>query len=254
MSQDILIEACVGSVESAIAAQMGGVSRVELCDNLLEGGTTPSLGAIEIALKRLQVDVNVIIRPRGGDFLYSGVELEIMRRDVQRVLEFGANGIVSGALTPEGRIDIPVMRMLKQAAGDLSFTCHRAFDMVADPLEALEELIDLGIDRILTSGHRPSAVEGLGLLSLLVERAAGRIIIMPGVGIDQHNLPDLIERTGAREYHVYAPIQVPSAMQYRNEKVFMGSDPDASEYEISTTDETQVRAICDVARNATIPL
>ncbi len=248
MAENILIEACVGSVESAIAAQRGGARRVELCDNLNDGGTTPSIGAIETALKQLNIDVNVMIRPRGGDFLYSGVELEIMRCDASRARELGAGGIVSGALTPDGRIDRPIMRMLKNSASNLSFTCHRAFDMVAEPLEALEELIDLGVDRILTSGHRPSAAEGIGLLSLLVERAAGRIVVMPGVGVDEHNLSDFIKRTGAREYHVYAPLQVASAMQYRNEKVFMGSQPDRSEYETTSTDEERMRAICAVAQ------
>lgn len=250
MTDEILIEACVGSVESALAAERGGAKRVELCENLLEGGTTPSTGSIEVALSKLSIDVNVMIRPRGGDFLYSGVELEIMKKDVFRARVLGAAGIVAGALTPDGKIDRPIMRMLKTAAGELSFTCHRAFDMVADPLEALEELVDLGVDRVLTSGHRPSAQEGTGLLSLLVEKAADRIIVMPGVGIDETNLPSLIEQTGAREFHVYLPRTVESAMHYRNAKVFMGTEPGRSEFETTTTDEDRLRSLCEASAAA----
>jgi copper homeostasis protein len=250
MAQPILIEACVGSVESAFAAQRGGAQRIELCDNLLEGGTTPSRGAMELAVHRLDIPVNVMIRPRGGDFCYSEVEIEIMKNDVELAREIGAAGIVAGVLSPDGQIDKPIMRLLKRLAGDLSFTCHRAFDMSADPFESLEALIDLGIDRVLTSGHRPSAREGAGLLSLLVERAADRIVVMPGVGIDENNIGELIQKTGAREYHVYAPAKMSSAMRYRNEKVFMGTDPElvASEYEIEITDEETMRRVCGVAQ------
>jgi copper homeostasis protein len=244
----VLIEACVGSVESAIAAELGGAQRVELCDNLHEGGTTPSFGAIAVARRRLRIDLNVIIRPRGGDFLYSDVELETMKEDVARARELGVHGIVTGILTPDGEVDRPRMRELIELAGPLCFTFHRAFDMAPDPFATLEALVDLGIDRLLSSGQRPSAAQGIDLLARLVERAGDRIIVMPGVGIDETNIAELIRRARAREYHVYVPKRVPSAMSARNLDVFMGDDPESSEYEIELTDTDRLRQICGIAR------
>ena len=250
MATDIVIEACVNSVESAIAAERGGAQRVELCDNLHEGGTTPSWGTIAQARRQLRIEVSVIIRPRGGDFHYSAVELEVMKEDVARAREIGAHGIVIGHLTPEGEVDARHTRELMDLSGDLDVTFHRAFDMTADPMRALETLCDLGVQRVLTSGQRPSAMAGSELLARLVERAGDRIVVMPGVGIDGGNIAELIRATGAREYHVYAPRRVPSAMRYRNEKVFMGSSPDHSEYEIEVTDSAAIEAICTAAQQA----
>jgi copper homeostasis protein len=137
-----------------------------------------------------------------------------------------------------------------ELAGDLSVTFHRAFDMTRDPMRALETLVDLGVGRVLSSGQRPSAIAGSELLARLVERAGDRIVVMPGVGIDAGNIAGLIRATGAREYHVYAPSRVPSAMRYRNEKVFMGSSPDHSEYEVEVTDSAAIQAICTAAHRA----
>jgi copper homeostasis protein len=243
----IRIEACVNSVESAGEAEAGGAHRVELCDNLFDGGTTPSLGAIEVACQALTIELNVIVRPRGGDFLYSDLELDIMKADVAAAREVGADGVVFGILKPDGTVDVEQTRQLVEAAGPLSTTFHRAFDMCVDPFAALEDLIELGIDRVLTSGLRPSALEGADLLGKLVEEARGRILVMPGVGIDATNIGELIQRTGAREFHVLAERSVDSAMTYRNPDVFMGIDPEQPEFERPVTDREAIRAIVDAA-------
>jgi copper homeostasis protein len=245
LKQKIVIEACVGSVASAIEAAAGGAARVELCDNLSDGGTTPSIGAIAAACRHLEIDVNVMIRPRGGDFLYDELELEIMKEDVLRVRELGINGVVFGILNADGTIDGDHSRQIIELCNGLSTTCHRAFDMTADPHAALETLIELGVDRVLTSGQRPSAMAGIDLLADLVEQAGDRIIVMPGVGIDSDNIEQLVTTTRAREYHVFTRIARASGMQYRNPKVFMGMTPDRSEYEIELTDRAGIRAICD---------
>jgi copper homeostasis protein len=244
------IEACVNSVESAIEAEIGGADRVELCDNLHDGGTTPSIGAIKAARQRLEIDLNVIIRPRGGDFLYSDLELEIMKADVEAARVAGADGVVFGILHADGSVNVEQSQQLVKLAGPMSTTFHRAFDMCADPFAALEALASLGIDRVLTSGQRPSAIEGAGLLGKLVGAARGRIIVMPGVGIDAANIAELIGLTGAREYHVLAERAVDSNMAFRNPDVFMGSDPELPEFERPVCDSNAIRAIVQVASRA----
>lgn len=246
-ARPVLIEACVDSVSSAIEAQRGGAARVELCANLYEGGTTPSMGAIQAARQHLEIRLHVIIRPRGGDFFYSDVELDIMRGDVLRAGEAGADGVVFGILRSDGTIDMEQTGKLVELAGPMSTTFHRAFDMTADPYAALETLVALGIDRVLTSGQRPSAMEGADLLARLVGQAGGRLVVMPGVGIDAANIAGLIRRTGAPEYHVLAQKCIPSLMAFRNPTVFMGPDPDSSEYETHLADAEGIRAICAAA-------
>ncbi len=245
---NILIEACVNSVESAVEARHGGVHRVELCDNLYDGGTTPSLGAVRAARGKLPViGLNVMIRPRGGDFCYSLLELEIMKADLLAAGEAGADGVVFGILDRQGAVQEQQCRELVELARPMSVTFHRAFDMTFDPFAALETLIGLGVDRILTSGQRASAHDGAKLLAELVQLAGDRIVIMPGVGIDETNISPLIEATGATEYHVLAEKRLPSPMVFRNEEAFMGSDPQVSEYERLITDRERIRAICDAA-------
>jgi copper homeostasis protein len=178
----MIIEACVNSAVSAIEAQKGGVGRVELCENLHDGGTTPSAGSIFLARKNLQIGLFVMIRPRGGDFLYSDDEFEIMKEDIRVAKNLGADGVVFGILLPDGSIDTSRMKILIDLARPMGISCHRAFDMTADPYMAMEHLIDLGIDRILTSGQQPTAPEGAGLIRELIVRANERIIIMPGCG------------------------------------------------------------------------
>lgn len=247
--KEILIEACVNSTPSAIEAQKGGAKRVELCDNLYEGGTTPGYGAIKAARKHLDIGLNVIVRPRGGDFHYSDVEYEIMREEIKICKDLGVDGVVIGILHPEGTIDKERTARLAELARPMSVTNHRAFDMTRDPFEALETLKQLGIDRVLTSGQHASAMAGIDLLAQLVEKAGDDIIIMPGVDIDETNIRELIEKTGAREYHVLAQRKVDSAMTFRNLKAFMGSNPDLPEYETFLTDRRKMQAICDAAHN-----
>ncbi|MBX2999878.1 MAG: copper homeostasis protein CutC [Caldilineaceae bacterium] len=238
------VEVCVDSVEGAITAQDGGAARVELCDNLFEGGTTPSAGTIALTRHHLQIDLNVIIRPRGGDFCYSEIEFEVMRRDIEEARRLGANGVVIGLLTPDGSIDIDRTRVLIDLARPLSVTFHRAFDVCRDPIAALETLIDLGVDRLLTSGQEASVLEGLDLISELVRRAGDRIIIMPGGGIREHHLPKILA-VGVKEIHVSARSPVSSPMIHRNGRVSMGGELRLPEYERKTTDAARVRAFVE---------
>ena len=219
-------EICANSVASCIAAQEGGADRVELCSGIPEGGTTPSFGMIRKARASIDIALNVIIRPRGGDFLYSEDELEEMIHDIRIAEELGADGLVFGCLTKEGNIDKRAMSILMEAAGILPVTFHRAFDHSADPLKALEDIIELGCARILTSGCRPTALEGADLLAQLVEKAGDRIIIMPGCGVKENNIAEIARLSGAREFHFSAREPVESGMLFRNPDVAMGSEED----------------------------
>ena len=219
-------EICANSVASCIAAQNGGADRVELCSGIPEGGTTPSFGMIRKARESIDISLNVIIRPRGGDFLYSKDELEEMIYDIRAAKELGADGLVFGCLTRDGYIDKIAMSKLMEAAEGLPVTFHRAFDHCSDPMQALEEIIDLGCARILTSGCRPTAEEGLSLLAKLVETAGDRIIIMPGCGVNERNIAEIARLSGAREFHFSAREPVESCMLFRNPEVVMGSETD----------------------------
>lgn len=236
-----LIEVCVNSVESALAAQDGGADRVELCDNLFEGGTTPSAGSIALARERLQIRLHVIIRPRGGDFLYSDLEFAIMRRDIEVAKELGADGVVLGLLTADGEIDVPRTAELAALARPLSVTFHRAFDVARDPFQALETLARMGIDRVLTSGQEESVAEGAELIADLVTRAADRLIVMPGGGFSVRNVGRIVAQTGAREIHVTGFADVDSQMRFRNERVFMGGLLRPPEYNRAVTDAAIIR-------------
>ena len=243
MSQRSKIEICANSVESAVKAQEGGAYRVELCAGIPEGGTTPSFGDIRMARQLLQnTKLHVIIRPRGGDFLYSPLELEIMLHDIKVARQLGADGVVFGCLTAEGDIDIPAMKMLMNAVGDMSVTFHRAFDMCKNPQEALEQIIALGCSRILTSGQEPNAVKGIPLLKELVKQADGRIIIMPGCGVNPSNILHIAEETGACEFHFSGRSTYESGMIYRNPKVSMGGTVKIEEYEKDVTNPDIVKA------------
>jgi copper homeostasis protein len=240
----LIIEVCVDSVESAMAAERGGADRVELCDNLLEGGTTPSAGAIAVARQHLGLKLHVIIRPRGGDFCYSDVEFAVMRHDIGLAKQLGADGVVIGILTGDGDIDIERTRALIELARPLSVTFHRAFDMARDPYQALEDLIGLGVDRILTSGQEPSVLEGLDMIADLVQRAGDRVIIMPGGGTER-NIQKVVARSGVREVHVTGTTSVESSMRFRNQRVFMGGELRPPEYTRLTTDPERIRQLRD---------
>jgi copper homeostasis protein len=242
VEKKVLIEVCVDSVESALAAQEGGADRVELCDNLMEGGTTPSAGSIATARRLLGIKLHVIIRPRGGDFCYSDVEMAIMEHDIRVAKELGADGVVIGLLTPDGDVDVPRTRALVELARPLSVTFHRAFDVAREPFEALERLVELGVDRVLTTGQEPSVLEGLDLVVELVRRAGDRITIMPGSGAE-HRMARLVTATGAREFHVVGTRAVESPMRFRNERVFMGGTLRPPEYSRQSTDPAAIRRI-----------
>jgi copper homeostasis protein len=237
-----ILEVCVESVEGAVAAQEGGADRVELCANLLEGGTTPSSGSIQQARRNLHIGLQVMIRPRGGDFCYTATEFEVMKLDIEMARKADANGVVLGILKEDGSVDETRTRALTELARPLSVTFHRAFDMSRDPYEALETLITLGIDRILTSGQESSALEGLDLISDLVRKAGGRIMIMPGGGINERNFNRIVEQSCARELHVAALAEAEGPMKYRNTKCFMGGELRPPEFGLLATDAGRVRA------------
>jgi copper homeostasis protein len=239
------IEICVDSAAGAFVAERGGANRVELCDNLLEGGTTPSAGTIKVARRGLKIGLQVIIRPRGGDFLYSQEEMEVMREDIRLAKDLGADGVVIGCLTSEGDIDRTRTADLLALARPLNVTFHRAFDMCRDPLNALEELVALGVDRVLTSGQEATCLEGLELLATLQKQAAGRIIIMPGGGITPRNVQRIVSATGVSEVHLSARSAVESGMTWRNSRVFMGGTLRPPEFSWKTTDERAVRSVVD---------
>lgn len=219
-------EICANSVASCIAAQKGGADRVELCSGIPEGGTTPSFGMISKARRSIDIGLNVIIRPRGGDFLYTADELEEMVHDIRIAKELGADGLVFGCLTKEGNVDKEAMSILMEASQGLPVTFHRAFDHSADPMQALEDIIDLGCARILTSGCRPTAMQGTPLLEQLVKASGDRIIIMPGCGVNENNIAEIARLSGAREFHFSAREPVESGMLFRNPEVAMGNEED----------------------------
>jgi copper homeostasis protein len=239
----VLLEACVDSVESAIAAQEGGASRVELCADLLEGGCTPSAGTIQLARKLLSIRLHVIIRPRGGDFCYSDAEFESMKLDIALCKQLDVDGVVIGLLQPDGTVDRERTQALIALARPLSVTFHRAFDVTRDPHEALETLIGLGVDRVLTSGQEVSALEGLDLLTDLVRLAGERVTIMPGGGITERNVAKIIAASGVREIHVYSAGTLEGRMAYRNTHVFMGGELRPPEYTLSRTTQGSIRSL-----------
>ena len=244
----MLLEVCVNSAMSAVEAQKGGADRVELCENLHDGGTTPSAGTIVTARRQLRIGLFVMIRPRGGDFLYSPEEFSIMEEDIRMARSSGADGVVFGILTADGRIDNVRMKRLVDLARPMGVTCHRAFDMTRDPLVAMETLITLGVDRILTSGQERSAVEGARLIRELVLSSRNRIIIMPGSGVKEHNIADLIKKTGATEAHIHLDKMKASQMEFRQTNVYMGN-PEQSEFESVITDREKIASIRSIAEH-----
>lgn len=210
------LEVIAFSIESVITAGRTGAHRIELCDNPAEGGTTASYGMIKTARENTTLQLYPIIRPRGGDFLYTKEEIALMKHDIQLCKELGCDGVVLGILKADGSVDTEATSMLAEAAYPLGVTFHRAFDRVANPFEALEEVIKCGCERILTSGLKPTAPEGAETLAELVRQADDRIIIMPGSGVRAGNIADLARITGAMEFHSSARTIHASAMQYIN--------------------------------------
>ncbi len=220
----VIYEICVDSVAGVRAAKDAGAQRVELCANLLEGGTTPSLGLIRAARKVAGIGLHVIIRPRGGDFLFNDDEYAVMLTDIAAAKAEGADGVVIGLLNPEGDIDADRTARLIAAARPLSVTFHRAFDMARDPFAALETLIKLGVERVLTSGQEASVLEGLPLITELIRRAGERIIVMPGGGITTRNVARIIAAAHPKEVHFAALTAEAGGMRFRRGHVFMGGE------------------------------
>lgn len=246
----VTIEICVEGIDDAIAAEAGGADRVELCASLLEGGITPSDGTIRQTCRRLAIPVHVMVRPRGGDFLYSQAEFATMLDDVARLRETGAAGVVFGCLNPDGTVDEARTRALVAAARPLRVTFHRAFDVTAEPGAALEALIRCGVDRVLTSGQQPNAVRGIPLLASLARQAAGRIAVIGCGDLREATIARVRRDTGLRELHFAALAERASMMTHRNEAIAMGGAGTTREYRQPYTDSALVRRIIAAARAA----
>ena len=249
--RDYILECCVDSVESAINAANGGASRLELCSNLVIGGTTPDVALVKEIRKYTDIRIHALIRPRFGDFCYSTHEMEIMKSQIRDLKAAGVEGVVIGVLDEDGNLNLPAMRELMVEAEGLLVTLHRAFDMCRDPYVALEDAIALGVNTILTSGQKQSAWEGRKLLKALIEKADGRIDIMAGAGIGAAVIEKLIPETRGTSYHMSGKVTLDSPMRYRKEEVSMGL-PSLSEYEIWQTSEENVRAAVEVLKESVI--
>jgi copper homeostasis protein len=240
------LEICVDNVESAINAQIAGADRVELCDNLIEGGTTPGYGTIVSAKNNLDISLSVLIRPRCGDFLYTDLEYDIMRRDIDVCGESGVDGVVLGILLSDGAIDVERTEKLVELAYPMHVTFHRAFDLCHDPLRGIYDVLATGASRLLTSGQQDSAETGAELISQLVTRVGKKIIIMPGGGINVSNISSIAKMTGASEFHLSARKTAESDMIFRREGISMGSINGISEYSRKVTDPEIVRSIIKI--------
>ena len=236
----VILEVCVDSVESALAAVRGGADRLELCSNLIIGGTTPDIHLYEEIRKLSNIPIRALIRPRFGDFCYSEYEYRIMEKNIRDFSKAGVDGVVIGALEPNGGLDVPHMKELIKCADGKKCTLHRAFDVTCDPYEALQQAMDLSMDTILTSGQKSSCLEGKDLLKDLVLQAGDEITIMPGGGINANSIETIAPYVQAGAYHMSGKRIVDSKMQYRKENVPMGL-PGFSEYAIWQTEEEQVQ-------------
>lgn len=239
--KDYILEACVDSVESALAAAEGGATRLELCSNLIIGGTTPSPWLFKEIRKHTDIRIHALIRPRFGDFCYTDSEFAIIKQAVADFRELGAEGVVIGVLKPDGTLNMEQMKELMDAAGDMSVTLHRAFDVCVDPYETMEQAIELGIDTILTSGQKNVCTEGADLLRDLVEKSKGRITIQVGSGVSEEVIQKMYPLTNATAYHMSGKVTLDSVMEYRKEGVNMGL-PTLSEFEVWRTDAEKIKA------------
>lgn len=240
--RNFILEGCVDSVESAVTATKAGANRLELCGNLLIGGTTPTAAFFQEVRKNCKNQIHVLIRPRFGDFCYTDHEFYIIRNEVSTFRRLGAEGVVIGILRPDGSLHRERMKILMEEAGEMSVTLHRAFDVCADPFGVLEEAAELGIDTILTSGQRNSCLEGRDCLRELVRRSAGRVDIMAGGGVVGEMIGELYHETGITSYHMSGKCELDSSMVYRKEGVHMGL-AGVSEYRILRTDGEKIREV-----------
>ncbi len=240
---DILLEICCGSIDDAIQAQAGGADRVELCSALFLGGLTPSTGTLAEARAQLRIPIIAMIRPRSGGFCYTAAEFATMERDAEAALAHGADGLVFGILGPEGTVDEKRTRRLRDICGKKQAVFHRAFDVTPEPFVALEQLVDMGITRVLTSGQRPSVVEGMDLIRKLIDRSAGRIEVLPGGGIATHMLEEIVARTGCTQVHLTAWTTARDTSTERNPNVTFGGALHPPENSYAITDAELVRSL-----------
>lgn len=243
--KDYILEGCVDSVESAIIAGRGGCNRLELCSNLIIGGTTPGRCLYDEVRKNCNIKVHALIRPRFGDFCYSEHEFNVIKEEVKMFRELGADGVVIGILRPEGSLNMEQMAELMELTGDMSVTLHRAFDVCRNPFETMKEAIKLGINTILTSGQKNSCQEGKELLGSLVEKADGRISILAAGGVSAETIPEVYAFAKTSAFHMSGKITKDSEMVYRKTEINMGL-PCLSEYEIWQTDENRIRAAREI--------
>lgn len=242
------IEICVENTDGLVAAQNAGADRAELCASLLEGGLTPSYGMVREALRVATIPFFVMVRPRGGDFLYSEIEFNSMLEDVKAFRDMGVKGVVAGCLTADGRIDVARMAAIVSAARPMKVTCHRAFDMTRDHVEAIEALVEAGVDRVLTSGRHDTAIQGVDVLKESVAAAKGRIVVMGCGALDASNIAQVLDSTGVDEVHFAALVWEKSPMQFRNPTVGMGGTELDREYSNQVTSEPLVRQVIAAAR------
>ncbi|RZK50157.1 MAG: copper homeostasis protein CutC [Pedobacter sp.] len=234
LPKDFGIEVCANSFASAVAAEKGGAMRVELCDNLAEGGTTPSYAQIKMCVDHLHIEVWPILRPRGGDFLYTADEFEIMKMDLEVCKNLGCSGVVTGILTAEGTVDKVRCAELIKLASPMPVAFHRAFDLCNNLQEALEDLIELGFVRILTSGTAPTALAGVDIIADLIKKSENRICIMPGAGINPDNIKQIQKLTHAKNFHSTAKSKIPSKMKFKNPVAKLGQHSEEYVHEESS--------------------
>ena len=239
MMREFMLEVCTDSVKSAAAAVRGGARRLEVCANLVIGGTTPGVSQFKQMRKACDIPLNVVLRPRYGDFLYTEAEFTMLLEDTAMFRKLGADGIVVGCLNADGTLDLERIKKLREAADGMHMTLHRAFDVCRNPKETLEQAVEIGVDTILTSGHKDSCMAGIGLLKQLTEQSAGRIHILAGGGVTPENIGMLAKETGTDSFHMSGKKIIESGMEYRNDEVNMGI-PGIGEYEIFRTDETKI--------------
>ncbi len=240
---DFEIEICADSIESVLEAQKAGANRVELCESLCEGGTTPSYGLMSMAKQLVDIDVFVLIRPRKGNFVYSKHEIDIMIKDIEAAVNIGVDGIVIGCLTADGEIDIPACKKLIYAAASLPVTFHRAFDVCKNPIKALEEIKQLGVQRILTSGQQNKAIDGVELLAKLNKQAKSDLKIMVGSGVDENNIVEIAKATNAKAFHASLRSECKDPEFYTNKNVLFNCSKDIPEFNRKISDSTRIKTL-----------
>lgn len=239
----ILFEVCVDSIESSLIAGQSGADRIELCADLNIGGVTPSYGTIKTVLDRLSIPVYVLIRPRSGDFLYTSPEYDVMKQDILFCKEAGARGIVTGILNQDGTIDRTRSQELIDLARPMSVTFHRAFDFTRDAIESLDLLIEMGVDRLLTSGQETDAYSGINMIKKLVEHSSGRIIIMPGGGVNEQNIREIIKSTGVKEIHASARESVKSKMDFVNQNMSLSNNKEINLVDFAIASGKRIKSL-----------